>query len=985
MKKKKNKMKKRISLLIATILAAGIAVPPLVNYVTDVRAEDIAPSLQYYAESDGLRQLAATPGSVQLRFGKTPDGSPANWYILGTQDSGNNIELFSAQSFGKSAYQSTAADTNGLISFDAVNNRDVDYDLESNIPTDPDVEDKEIESVYANHYGVSTLRTTLKGYMPQCFSGLDSLMVRRMFTLKDEYNTIPVADPDGVGDKKTYLFSDQLYAPEEDELEGKIGAQVGPLWTGTTVDGSATQAYTYRTEPQADGTTTNWYKEAAEVTVENEIWPAFTLDLSQDKESGLEVLFASVVPTGPAAVSGGSAAVINAGNSDYDTMKLRVDGSKGTYAGVELAYNESAITYKGVPRGSKLVIQGKHNETSQDWYYSAAIENNGIIESKDITGMITGQLNIPGGTNVSFENCEIWVETATAATGDVTYALKGREGIVDNIELSLSAPKPGERFESYAQCNTWGITQTNPNGLNVVWSDAATGNLIGNGTAEFGTVYRASITVTLETGYTYADNLTATLEGAKLIDINVDTRDPNIRTLIFEFETEADTEIKYEVYYDKDLVENPASGIKRDYDGKNNHSIEIFVTDPKIASVQYSVDGGITWVNWVPVEIGDAGEYIIDYKIESPGYDAVNSADNPNDEWDPLVITIEPREIRITPRAQDILWGYEIAQGKDYYDVVNVRDPDEDALLSGHRIKGLTLTASEGAKVNSDGIICYGYIYFNSKGDNGEDLITIVDSNNSDKDVTKNYVVIGGSPGELIVRHNENLPPESITVEKAKTTYTLGEALLVNDLKITARYGDGYTELVPRGGGHDSVTTNEEDIDMTTLGGKTLTVTYTREEPEEARGSASSTLTLNVVEEDIPNVDPSPGDDDNNNNDNNNNNNDNNNNNGNDGNSGNNNSGSNNNGSQNNGSTTNPGTTTRSATDPTTTSSTGTTGSTTNTTGTSSKNATASGARTGDTNPIAIWVLTALCSGIVVVSLMIFNINKGSRKRRSKR
>ena len=57
MKKKKSKMKRRLSLLIATVLAAGVAVPALVKSVTEVKADTTEPSVEYFAEANELEQL----------------------------------------------------------------------------------------------------------------------------------------------------------------------------------------------------------------------------------------------------------------------------------------------------------------------------------------------------------------------------------------------------------------------------------------------------------------------------------------------------------------------------------------------------------------------------------------------------------------------------------------------------------------------------------------------------------------------------------------------------------------------------------------------------------------------------------------------------------------------------------------------------------------------------------------------------------------
>ena len=359
-------------------------------------------------------------------------------------------------------------------------------------------------------------------------------------------------------------------------------------------------------------------------------------------------------------------------------------------------------------------------------------------------------------------------------------------------------------------------------------------------------------------------------------------------------------------------------------------------------------------------KLEDAGTYTIYFKISATdGLHNTVDATTDESEVKPLKVTVEKRQVLINPESQEIPWTKDLAINQTLYkEVIGNQsvDPTAGALVKGHEIVGLTLTPEMGAVINKDGIISEGWIWFypTKKDDDGNEVLSYtVWDREHDRDVSENYDVQQGAAGKLTILHNENLPPDSITVEKAKTTYKLGEALMVNDLKVTARYGDGYVEQVPKGDGHDSLTTNESDIDMTTLGGKALKVTYTREEPEAARGSASESLTINVVEEQEPTYSPGPG------------------------------------GTTNNptSSSTTPGTSTRAANNSSSGSGSGSgtsggSSSGSGTTSTAKKSTTTPGARTGDTNPIAMWVITALCSGIAIVSLMIFSVGRNTKKKK---
>ena len=79
----------------------------------------------------------------------------------------------------------------------------------------------------------------------------------------------------------------------------------------------------------------------------------------------------------------------------------------------------------------------------------------------------------------------------------------------------------------------------------------------------------------------------------------------------------------------------------------------------------------------------------------------------------------------------------------------------------------------------------------------------------------------------------------SITVDKAKKSYSIGDTLTIDDLTVTATYSDDTTKVV------SGYTTNAADIDMTTAGVKTLTVIYT-EEGRTATASVNITVTATL-------------------------------------------------------------------------------------------------------------------------------------------
>lgn len=62
---------------------------------------------------------------------------------------------------------------------------------------------------------------------------------------------------------------------------------------------------------------------------------------------------------------------------------------------------------------------------------------------------------------------------------------------------------------------------------------------------------------------------------------------------------------------------------------------------------------------------------------------------------------------------------------------------------------------------------------------------------------------------------------DKLTVDKTKTSYSVGEKITLDDIAVTAIYSDGTKKTV------SDYKTNADSIDMSTVGKKTLTVTYT--------------------------------------------------------------------------------------------------------------------------------------------------------------
>lgn len=232
-------------------------------------------------------------------------------------------------------------------------------------------------------------------------------------------------------------------------------------------------------------------------------------------------------------------------------------------------------------------------------------------------------------------------------------------------------------------------------------------------------------------------------------------------------------------------IAHTVAGYSGTYDGQK-HGITVAVTKPEGVTVTYSADG-TDYTAQMP-EFTDAGTYTVFYKLEKENYETVSSSEQ---------VIISEKNVTITAQEQTVVKNGSIDQSK--YAV--------EGLLEGNRITEITLDANTGEFTENGTITATG--------------VTIVDA--FDQDVTDNYNIIC-KPGQLKVIHDVSLAPDSITAEKIKKTYTVGDSLILDDLTVMAYYTDGYSRQVT------DFTTNVAEIDMSIAGDKTLLVSYTENE-----------------------------------------------------------------------------------------------------------------------------------------------------------
>ena len=443
---------------------------------TYVTKEQLMNSFKPY--SDGT---AANYG--KLIFGKNSSNVAQEWYILGA-DSGvsggtNNTIIFAASPIA----------TGQVFENDSSENKTFDssFGVYASDPTE----------VYQNHYGASDLRGALQNmaentsYFTIAEQGL---MNPTTVTTNDTKNSV------------TYTTTDKLYALAADGS----GPHYKTIKAGSGNNTVLAMSSYWSSEPvfffwlrspndDIDGIALNAakssYVSGSPVGYGSAVLPASNLDLSS-------VLFASAAT---AASSGTESGTIAEGTA----MTLRLDGT-GKNIGT-VTYNTTTGDIKVVKGTTSqtvaLVVQG--NDGTNDWYYSKQITGTETIN----VSAIEAESNTPASINLSA--CKIWLEITE---DNVTYAVNATETVVSDISsvaiTGIDTPVSNTALDTEASCVTEGVSSTTPQ---IIWTPSDT-------TAGYNTRYTASITLTADTGYEFADNVTATVSGndATSVTKNVD-------------------------------------------------------------------------------------------------------------------------------------------------------------------------------------------------------------------------------------------------------------------------------------------------------------------------------------------------------------------------------------------------------------------------------------------------------------------------------
>ena len=411
----------------------------------------------------------------KLVFGKKSDGTTAQeWYILGKDEgvSGDNTIIVAANPIARGQKF----------------NSDISNKNDENLWSDCVYSEATITEVYANHYGASELRDTLQGMATNTSyftSAEQGLMNATTVTTKDTKNS-----------SVTYTTTDKLYALQGDYDNDQY------LWAGTD-DSTVLAMSSYlrngewfwlRSPYGRSGDTAlcadrGYYVILGRVDIDSgsPVQPASNLDLSS-------VLFASAATAASSGTESGTIA-------ERTAMTLRLDGTDKNIGTV--TYNTTTGDIKAVKGGATsqtvaLVVQGK--DETNDWYYSKKITGTDVVN----VSAIEAESYTPASIDLSA--CKIWLETTDSAE-NLAYAVNATETnikIIHSIAITdIDTPMPDTALDTEASCTTEGVKSTTPQ---ITWTPS-------DNKAGYNTRYTASIILTADTGYEFADNVTATVSG----------------------------------------------------------------------------------------------------------------------------------------------------------------------------------------------------------------------------------------------------------------------------------------------------------------------------------------------------------------------------------------------------------------------------------------------------------------------------------------
>lgn len=261
------------------------------------------------------------------------------------------------------------------------------------------------QSVYANHYGASQLRTTLQDLEKSHFTGAEqNLMINRTIYTNDTKNNSIYSTTDRLhlayGNHNLDIYGEQYITVGTNSQENlNSGLRVDKEYWGNS-------GYFWLRAPYMDGSglalvaIPGICMTYSYVDLANALVPAFELDLTS-------VIFASAAP---AATSEGTLATNDAftlrHKSQTDIGAAIISQSKGSIAVTDVT-NEN--TY--------LVVQNSQGA------WAKKVSSNDLVFASDIDPSLT-----------SFENCKVWLETTSDR---ITYAEEATPGSGHNVKVNV--------------------------------------------------------------------------------------------------------------------------------------------------------------------------------------------------------------------------------------------------------------------------------------------------------------------------------------------------------------------------------------------------------------------------------------------------------------------------------------------------------------------------------------------------------------------
>lgn len=458
------------------------------------------PSVTTFATPDDLMtvfDLDGTDDTVgKIIFGKNERGEAQEWYIAGKDSgvSGDNITLFAV------SY---------LVEDVVFEEYDSPYKtFEANLGS---IYETAPSTVGVNHYGTSDVYVKLTDLEndTRYFSTTEQTVMNEItISTNDRYNNTEYTNND-----KLYLLSidpddmDTIYAGSKDENPIDI-TYWGSDWFWLRTPHINYQSIVYIATP--NGAVGN---ESVDWAWGYDIHPACNLNLSSALfSSGAQVSLSDstggIIPDETAMILRLDGSNIAIGSAVYDADKGIIAAAKASEAVGTVA----------------LVVQG--NNGSDDWYYSKVIDERELISTADIIETLAEDITL---TEVSLEDCKIWIETTH---DNVAYANMATAGtIINHVEITeVEDPISEQLFDIEAKTATAGLTTQTPE---VKWT---AGNSEAADKADYNTAYTASVTLTADedNDAIFSSDVTATINGKKAeVKLNPD----GTITVSYEFAT----------------------------------------------------------------------------------------------------------------------------------------------------------------------------------------------------------------------------------------------------------------------------------------------------------------------------------------------------------------------------------------------------------------------------------------------------------------